>query len=302
MTAERLREYSELLKRKAPAALDRGYSGPVNLNPSLKPHARDCAAWGIRGGNRAFFLSYSLHKTSIQLQVCESLISAYLSGSITGAPLDASALIVCPLGVRREFILESDARGFEEKPINIRDNVEHEEAFRAGYRIFLANYDRVRDGQVDPKRFQIATLDEASVLRGYGTKTYQEFLPLFAGVPFKFVATATPSPNRLKELIHYAGFLGIMDTGSIWFYRTFLRCTARNSKTRKSSSLRRRARNFPNTPCPSGRSGRSTTGWMTMEPRPETTFTSRARAPTCFVGAWESSAKHRKPPGATFQW
>jgi DNA modification methylase len=27
------------------------------------------------------------------------------------------------------------------------------------------------------------------------------------------VATATPSPNRYKELIHYAGFLGIMDTG-----------------------------------------------------------------------------------------
>jgi hypothetical protein len=32
-------------------------------------------------------------------------------------------------------------------------------------------------------------------------------------VRFKFVATATPSPNRFKELIHYAGFLGIMDTG-----------------------------------------------------------------------------------------
>jgi hypothetical protein len=27
------------------------------------------------------------------------------------------------------------------------------------------------------------------------------------------VFTATPSPNRYKELIHYAGFLGVMDTG-----------------------------------------------------------------------------------------
>ena len=56
-------------------------------------------------------------------------------------------------------------------------------------------------------------MDEASVLRGFGTKTYQEFLPLFADVPFRFVATATPSPNRYKELIHYAGYLGVMDTG-----------------------------------------------------------------------------------------
>ncbi|MBQ8752230.1 MAG: DNA methylase N-4, partial [Clostridia bacterium] len=33
------------------------------------------------------------------------------------------------------------------------------------------------------------------------------------GVPYKLVCTATPSPNRHKELIHYAGYLEIMDTG-----------------------------------------------------------------------------------------
>jgi DNA modification methylase len=41
-------------------------------------------------------------------------------------------------------------------------------------------------------------------------------------VPYRFVATATPSPNRYKELIHYAGFLGVMDTGlalTRWFQR-----------------------------------------------------------------------------------
>ena len=36
---------------------------------------------------------------------------------------------------------------------------------------------------------------------------------MFKSVKYRFVATATPSPNRYKELIHYAGFLGIMDTG-----------------------------------------------------------------------------------------
>jgi DNA modification methylase len=56
-------------------------------------------------------------------------------------------------------------------------------------------------------------LDEAAVLRSFGSKTYQTFLPLFRGIRYKLVATATPSPNRLKELIHYAGFLEIMDTG-----------------------------------------------------------------------------------------
>ena len=32
-------------------------------------------------------------------------------------------------------------------------------------------------------------------------------------MPYKLVATATPSPNRYKELIHYAGYLDVMDTG-----------------------------------------------------------------------------------------
>ncbi|MGC8011238.1 hypothetical protein, partial [Salmonella enterica] len=40
----------------------------------------------------------------------------------------------------------------------------------------------------------------------------QTFLANFRN-RFRFVATATPSPNRYKELIHYAGFLGVMDAG-----------------------------------------------------------------------------------------
>ncbi|MDT9694063.1 hypothetical protein Q5762_38200, partial [Streptomyces sp. P9(2023)] len=51
-----------------------------------------------------------------------------------------------------------------------------------------------------------------SVLRSFGSKTYQTFLANFRN-RFRFVATATPSPNRYKELIHYAGFLGVMDAG-----------------------------------------------------------------------------------------
>ena len=51
------------------------------------------------------------------------------------------------------------------------------------------------------------------MLRSFGSKTYQMFLDKFKGVPYKLVATATPSPNKYKELIHYAGYLEVMDTG-----------------------------------------------------------------------------------------
>ena len=77
----------------------------------------------------------------------------------------------------------------------------------------ITNYERVRDGDIDPSYFAAVSLDEASVLRSFGSKVYQTFIDKFKGVKYKIVATATPSPNRYKELIHYAGFLEIMDTG-----------------------------------------------------------------------------------------
>jgi DNA modification methylase len=79
--------------------------------------------------------------------------------------------------------------------------------------ILMTNYERVRDGDIDPKQFTAASLDEASVLRSFGSKTYQTFLDKFKGVKYKLVNTATPSPNKYKELIHYAGYLEVMDTG-----------------------------------------------------------------------------------------
>jgi hypothetical protein len=68
--------YQEFLASKAIVAQERGFDGPVSFRADLKPHARDIAAWMIRGGNRACFASFGLHKTSIQLQVCESLLDA----------------------------------------------------------------------------------------------------------------------------------------------------------------------------------------------------------------------------------
>jgi hypothetical protein len=79
--------------------------------------------------------------------------------------------------------------------------------------MFLTNFETVRDGKIDLAAFTWASIDEAAALRDYGSETYQTFLPLFEQVPYRHVATALPDPNRDKELIHYAGFLGIMDTG-----------------------------------------------------------------------------------------
>lgn len=195
--------YQEFIRSKACVALERG--GEVlreSLNPNLFEHQKDICLWAIRGGNRAIFASFGLGKTLMQIQICESILNAH----------DGSALIVCPLGVKAEFVRDA-RRFFGIEFLYIRTNEEHVAATEAGKRFFVTNYERVRDGGLDPNNFMVVSLDEASILRSFGSKTYQTFLPLFDRVPFKYVCTATPSPNRFKELIHYAGFLGIMDTG-----------------------------------------------------------------------------------------
>ncbi len=200
--AEQHLKYQEFLRSKAVVAIDRGME-PGEMNPNLKPHAAAIAQWAIRGGARAIFASFGLHKTSIQLQILESIIQQR----------EGSGLIICPLGVKREFVRESQDRSFSFTPVYVRTDAELKERQAEGHRHFLTNYERVRDGDIDPNLFMVVCLDESSVLRSFGSKTYQTFLTLFDKVPFKFVATATPDPNRTKELIHYAAFLGVMDSG-----------------------------------------------------------------------------------------
>jgi hypothetical protein len=122
-------------------------------------------------------------------------------------------LIVAPLGVRQEFT-KVDAPALGMMLEYVRDDAEVM-ASKSPY--LITNYERVRDGNISLDQFAGAGLDEASVLRSFGSKTYQTFLRSFDAVPFRYVFTATPSPNRLKELIHYAGFLGVMDTGEAVF-------------------------------------------------------------------------------------
>ena len=202
--------YEQFLDAKRPPAPVLGFPCDLDEVPThltdgreIKPHQRVIIAWAVRGGRRALFEKFGLGKSIQQILIADILI-----GKLTASSGDAEhrALIVAPLGVRQEFRRDAGLAGVGLTIIRETANV-------AGAGIYLTHYEAVRDGKIDVGLFDVVSLDEASVLRSYGSKTYQTFLPLFEGVPYRFVATATPSPNRYKELIHYAGFLGIMDTG-----------------------------------------------------------------------------------------
>ena len=192
-------DYGQFLAAKVDFDTRTGFDIDLDdIHPALLEHQRLIVQWAVSGGRRAIFAAFGMGKSVIQLETLRQIL----------AREGGKALIVCPLGVRGEFA--RDARqllGVEARFVRRDSEVD-------GPGLYVTNYESVRDGKLNPDQFIAVSLDEAAILRSYGSKTYQTFLPLFADVQYRYVATATPSPNRYKELIHYAGYLGIMDTGS----------------------------------------------------------------------------------------
>jgi len=192
--------YRAFLESKAAMATAGGIAvDPSEVHPLLKPHQRDIVVWAVRGGRRAIFASFGLGKTLMQLEIIRLVLAKAGGGR---------GLIVLPLGVRQEFMRDAAMLGLAVTFIRTRA-----EASAPG--IYLTNYESVRDGKLDPRGFTVVSLDEAAVLRGFGgTKTFREFMRLYEGTAsYRFVATATPSPNEYIELLAYAAFLDVMDVG-----------------------------------------------------------------------------------------
>lgn len=208
-------EYADFLKQKIKIAPKEGFKCDLSeINLRLKPHNQLMVKWLVEGGRRACFASFGLHKTVTQLETVRVTLSKAGGGK---------GLIVCPLSVRQEFVEDSkNILGWEKPPVFIR---RIEEITNNEDGIYLTNYESIRDGKLDPNHFVVASLDEASILRGLGgSKTFREFMRLFTGdggpmgqrrgaenINYRFVATATPSPNDYIELLAYADFLGVMD-------------------------------------------------------------------------------------------
>jgi hypothetical protein len=208
-----MKPYEDFLRAKVQMAESFGFEiTAADVNPKLKAHQVQIVIWAVAGGRRAIFCAFGLGKTVIQLETVR----------ITRARAGGMGLIVIPLGVRQEFMRDAAMLGIPVKFVRRIEECDDPEG------IYLTNYETVRDGKLDPRLFNVASLDEAACLRGFGgTKTFREFMALFAGddrrsmherlrsdgVRYRFVATATPSPNEYIELLAYCAFLGVMDVG-----------------------------------------------------------------------------------------
>lgn len=191
--------YADFVRSKV--RFDTHYGFPVadsDIHPALFPHQRQIVRWAAQGGRRGIFASFGLGKTVLSLELMR-LVTEHVGGR---------ALIVCPLGVRQEFAHDAEHVLGMPRPRFIRRTSEVD-----GDGLYLTNYESVRDGRLSAEPFRAVSLDEAAILRNYGTLTTQTFATAFAHCDYRYVATATPAPNEYRELFEYAHFLGVMDRG-----------------------------------------------------------------------------------------
>ena len=203
--------YDKFLKSKIVLSERAGFEvEDADLHADNMPHQNDVVRWAAGLGRALIASSFGLGKTRIQCEL------ARLIHARTGKPF----LVISPLGVKHQFT-EEDGPKLGMQWQYVRTDAEIAEATTP---YLITNYERVRDGDIAQAVKDLAgvSLDEGSVLRSFGSKTTQTFKALLGEVPFRYVATATPSPNEYKELIYYAEFLGVMDHGQAltrWFKR-----------------------------------------------------------------------------------
>lgn len=194
--------YSDFLKSKVVVAENFGIDTTrLDFLDILFPHQKDIVDFCLRGGRRGIFGNFGIGKTFIQLEIARQIIK------ITGKPF----LICCPLGVSGEFKRDNKklSTGHTITYITDTDNVPAD----LDPQIYLTNYERVRKGDINPQKFGGVSFDEASILRNLKTETTNMVLKYFKAVQYRFVATATPTPNDYIEILNYADYLGVISRG-----------------------------------------------------------------------------------------
>lgn len=194
-------EYQEFLKKKSVIAEQFGLDTTnLKYTEKLFSHQKDIVDFCIKGGRRGIFAAFGLGKTFIQLEIAKHLIDKY----------QKPFLIVMPLGVSGEF--KRDNRklntGYNITYITDTDKIEKIEN-----QIYITNYERVRMGDINPEHFCGVSFDEASILRNLQTETTNYVVQHFKKIPFRYVATATPTPNDYIEILNYADYLGVISRG-----------------------------------------------------------------------------------------
>ena len=174
-------------------------SGMYGFDPVWMP---DCAfdfqqfiiEKALRKGRIGVFADTGLGKTLMQITIAENIIRK----------TNKRVLILTPLAVAFQFIKEAEFIG--------SDEVTHSKDGSIKSKITVCNYERLH--LFNPGDFACVMLDESSILKNFEGKTRDQIVAFIKRVQYRFLSTATPSPNDFIELGNSSealGYMGYMD-------------------------------------------------------------------------------------------
>lgn len=199
--------YEDFLQSKIKVAERHGIDvDPALLHASLRPDQRDIAAWALGLGKALIAPDAGCGKTRIAISVLDTLQKEF----------GGRCLIVTELGASDTFV-DNDPEVGEGAAMGIKLQYvanQHELDF-SPCKIAVTNYERIRNGEFDFSKLTAVWLDEGNYVKNMASETTDSIKRELAKVRYKYIATATPSPNETLELVNYAHVLGICDRGQI---------------------------------------------------------------------------------------
>ncbi len=205
-----------------------------SINPMLFEYQKAILKWALHIGRSLVGANCGLGKGPILLewakQVCQHT--------------DKPVILFAPPGVKIQFKYEAIKFGYDVNIINEEDEIINgtnitnyerlvkkewiEEYGKELYFKQWAEYQpieikrnqetnkiQVERFRFNPNQFGGNALDEASILKHWGSKTRERITRFSETIAFRVCATATPAPNDIYELGNYAENLGIMRSRQI---------------------------------------------------------------------------------------
>ena len=182
-------EYDEFLKRK------QHLSGNFGFKPNFIPDiAFDFQSYiienAVKKGRQAIFADTGLGKTLIELSIAQNIVKH----------TNKRVLILTPLAVAFQFIIEAAKIGI--------DDIEYTKDGKHTKKIVLCNYERLH--YLNENDFVGIILDESSILKNFDGKIKGQITAFVKKMPYRFLGTATPSPNDYIELGTSSEVLGYL--------------------------------------------------------------------------------------------
>lgn len=185
--------YEEFIKSKKHSL------GSFGFDPIFYPNIcfgfqKEIINRAVNKGRIAVFADTGLGKTLIQLSIAHNVV----------LKTNKKVLILTPLAVGFQFVKEAEKIGVPDVCQTLKGEING--------KIIVCNYERLH--YLSASDFVCVILDESSILKNFDGKIKNQITSFIKKVDYRFLSTATPSPNDFIELgtsSEALGYMGYMD-------------------------------------------------------------------------------------------